>query len=60
MSERNLRKVLTVFIFLDVDRTSMKQYVQMFEHNVLKPLEIEAKQKLREKKESSAAFTGDW
>jgi hypothetical protein len=43
-----------------MERTSMKEYVTLFENTLLKPLEAVAKQKQRDVKESEAAFTGDW
>ncbi|TMW57238.1 hypothetical protein Poli38472_003163 [Pythium oligandrum] len=44
----------------DIDRTSMKEHVKFFEDTLLKPLEVAAKQKQRDAKESNAAMTGDW
>lgn len=38
----------------------MKEYVRLFETQLLKPLEIAAKHKQRDVKESNAAFNGDW
>lgn len=43
-----------------VDKTSMSEYVRLFESQLLKPLDAAAKQKQRDAKESSAAFNGDW
>ncbi|GLD96255.1 hypothetical protein PINS_up004938 [Pythium insidiosum] len=44
----------------EIERTSMKEYVSLFEASLLKPLEVYAKKKQRQVKESEAAFTGDW
>ncbi|KAF1331668.1 DNA primase small subunit, partial [Globisporangium splendens] len=44
----------------EMERTSMKDYVRFFETALLKPLDLAAKQKQRDVKESNAAFNGDW
>ncbi|TYZ59648.1 hypothetical protein PybrP1_003762 [[Pythium] brassicae (nom. inval.)] len=43
-----------------MEKTSMKQFVRLFETALLKPLEVAARQKQRDAKESNAAFNGDW
>lgn len=52
--------LLMMHTHTEMERTSMKSYVKLFETTLLKPLEIAAKQKQRDAKESSAAYNGDW
>lgn len=44
----------------DSKKTSMQQYVELFESQMLKPLEAAERRKQRDIKESDAALNGDW
>jgi len=44
----------------DVDKTSLKPYMEYFEHSFLAPLYADIKKDFREAAEKQAAVNGDW
>ena len=44
----------------DVDKTSLKSYMEYFENSFLAPLYADIKQNFRDEAEKQAAITGDW